>query len=123
MARRSLIVPWCDRTERAKGQRQPRPNAISGTNPRLHHFYKIVAEHLESFLAEARETHERALPQYVEREAARVLEVRDLSARIFASTMPLVRQRPTCRAVVQEAGRVPILQCATHVWDRRTFNG
>ena len=30
--------------------------------------YQIVAEHLESFLAEARETQERALPQHVERE-------------------------------------------------------
>ena len=34
VARRSLIVPWWDRTERAKGQRQPRPNATSGTSPR-----------------------------------------------------------------------------------------
>ena len=30
--------------------------------------YQLVARHLETFLAEARETHERALPQYVERE-------------------------------------------------------
>ena len=30
--------------------------------------YKIVAEHFETFVAEARETHERALPPYVERE-------------------------------------------------------
>ena len=36
--------------------------------------YKIVAEHLESFLAEARETHERALPQYVERELREYLK-------------------------------------------------
>jgi hypothetical protein len=31
-----------------------------------------VAEHLETFLAEAREKHERALPQYVEREEFRL---------------------------------------------------
>ena len=36
--------------------------------------YKIVAEHLETFLAEARETHERALPQYVERELREYLK-------------------------------------------------
>jgi len=35
------------------------------------------------------------------------LKCGDLSARLFASTMPLVRQRPTCRAVVQEAGVCP----------------
>ena len=35
---------------------------------------KIVAEHLESFLAEARETHEHALPQYVERELREYLK-------------------------------------------------
>ena len=36
--------------------------------------YKIVAEHIETFLAEARETHERALPQYVERELREYLK-------------------------------------------------
>lgn len=30
--------------------------------------YKLVAEHLETFLAESREKHERPLPRYVERE-------------------------------------------------------
>ncbi len=30
--------------------------------------YRIVAEHLETFLAEAREKHERGLPDYVEKE-------------------------------------------------------
>ena len=42
----------------------------------------------------------------------------DLGARLLASTLPLVRQGLAGRAVVQEARRVPILQCATHVWDR-----
>ena len=41
VARRSLIVPWWDRTERAKGQRQSRRNATSGTNPRLHHSTRL----------------------------------------------------------------------------------
>ncbi len=36
--------------------------------------YKIVAEHIETFLAVARETHERALPQYVERELREYLK-------------------------------------------------
>jgi hypothetical protein len=36
--------------------------------------YKIVAEHLETFLAEAREKHERALPKYVERELREYLK-------------------------------------------------
>ena len=36
--------------------------------------YKIVAEHLETFLAEAREKHERALLQYVERELREYLK-------------------------------------------------
>ena len=85
--------------------------------------YKIVAEHLESFLAEARETHERALPQYVERELREYLKCGILAHGFLRARCPLVQQRPTCRAVVQEAGSVPILQCATHVWDRRTFNG
>jgi len=36
--------------------------------------YKIVAEHVGTFLAEARETHERALPHYVERELREYLK-------------------------------------------------
>lgn len=36
--------------------------------------YKIVAEHIETFLAEARETHERALPHYVERKLREYLK-------------------------------------------------
>jgi hypothetical protein len=36
--------------------------------------WHTVAEHLESFLAEARETHERALPRYVERELREYLK-------------------------------------------------
>ena len=54
---------------------------------------------------------------------ARVFEVRNLGAWFFAGTLSLVRQRITCRPIVQEARRVPILQCATHVWNRRPSNG
>ena len=50
------------------------PKRYQRHEPEATPLYKIVAEHLESFLAEARETHERALPQYVERELREYLK-------------------------------------------------
>ena len=57
---------------------------ISGTSASEHFFvvacarrvaiYRIVAEHLETFLDEAREKHERGLPDYVERELREYLK-------------------------------------------------
>jgi len=65
--------------------------------------YERVAAHLESFLAEARETHERALPQYVERELREYLagfhEVvsgssRGLASDVLASALEAFRAFP-----------------------------
>jgi hypothetical protein len=44
------------------------PRGYERHRPEETPLYKIVAEHLESFLAQAREAHGRPLPQYVERE-------------------------------------------------------
>ncbi|MES1175278.1 MAG: transposase zinc-binding domain-containing protein [Myxococcales bacterium] len=63
---------------RPRGTRQgPTPVAskrYQRHEPEATPLYKIVAEHLETFLAEAREKHERALPQYVERELREYLK-------------------------------------------------
>jgi len=75
--------------------------------------YEIVAEHIEAFLAKARETHERALPHYVERERREYLKCGILAHGFLRA--PLVRQGFARCTVVQEAGRVPVLQCPTHV--------
>src|SRR5450432_98444 len=50
------------------------PKRYQRHEPEATPLYKIVAEHLETFLAEAREKHERALPQYVERELREYLK-------------------------------------------------
>ncbi len=68
VARRSLIVPWWDRTERAKGQRQLRRNATSGTNPRLHHSTRLSLSTSNRFSQKRARRTSVALPQYVERE-------------------------------------------------------
>ena len=49
VARGSLIVLWWDRTERVKDQRQPRPNATSGTSPRLRHSTRSSLSTLRRF--------------------------------------------------------------------------
>ena len=85
--------------------------------------HEIVAKHLETFLAEAREIHERALPQYVERELRVYLKCGILAHCFLRARRPLVRQGFARCTVLQAAGRVPILQYPTQVWDRRTFDG
>jgi len=59
---------------RAKGPTLVTPKRYQRHEPEATALYKIVAAHLETFLAEARETHERALPQYVERELREYLK-------------------------------------------------
>jgi hypothetical protein len=73
-----------------------------------------VAEHLETFLAEARERHERGLPDYVEKELREYLKC-GILAHGFLRAMSVVWQEHAGRAVVQEARRVPIVQRTTDV--------
>jgi hypothetical protein len=78
--------------------------------------YKIVAEHLESFLAEARETHERALPQYVERELREYLKCRIFVQEIFrwqreradASRLVTIEHRGVAVAITNRGKLLPI---------------
>jgi selenocysteine lyase/cysteine desulfurase len=71
--------------------------------------YKTVAEHLEAFLAEAREKHERALPQYVERELREYLKcgISTTGRAVLRRVAQLLRSEPPSASV-----RV----CATIRW-------
>jgi len=57
-----------------QGQTVAKSKRYQRHEPEATPLYKIVAEHLETFLREAREKHERALPQYVERELREYLK-------------------------------------------------
>jgi hypothetical protein len=67
--------------------------------------YRIVAEHLETFLAEAREQHDKGLPKYVEKELRESLDCGILS-RGYVLGVCSSCGRQLRAAVVQEA-RVP----------------
>ena len=69
---------------RARGPRAPSEPSlgVSDASPRPYArrqpedtvLYKVVSEHLETFLAEAREQHDKGLPKYVERELREYLD-------------------------------------------------
>jgi hypothetical protein len=61
-------------------QRRPETTAL----------YRLIATHLETFLAEARAAHERGVPRYVERELRAYLAC-GIHARLSARSVPRLR--------------------------------
>jgi hypothetical protein len=82
--------------------------------------YRLAAEHLEMFLAETREKHDRALPTYVERELRAYLRCGILAHGSDAPSAECVTARSSWLFRVKNVGSVPVVtrdECATR---RRT---
>ena len=65
--------------QQVASERQPRvsdalPRPYERHEPEKTALYKIVSQHLETFLAEAREHHDKGLPKYVEKELREYLD-------------------------------------------------
>ena len=84
--------------------------------------YRLVAEHLETFLAAARESYGKGPAPVRRARAARLLDLWDSRLRFPGSALRRVWQATAGRLFVQTAGSLPVLQRSAHVRYRRAPN-